>query len=244
MSNLNEELLAGDLRDLVDNIFEIDSYRSKMGEDADIVVLSFNVRSVDAAKDLVNFVERGYDFVMDGDFTPGELRDTKYKVFVELQRTRKVVNQIIELLNGIEKLTNIDDFKFRYYKSFHSVEATPKELTDAIPTNKDDYEERKKQQHMNNFSNFFNRSYLESVNVENDDIIFQKKFAEPLRMKIKAFGDKKEVFENLTGAYMFERNDIGEIMYLSKYIGEYNIAKVGTDFVLENETKALVLHKI
>ena len=37
---LNEELIAGDLKMLVDNIFEIDSYASKMGSDKDIVVLA------------------------------------------------------------------------------------------------------------------------------------------------------------------------------------------------------------
>jgi len=54
---LNEELIAGDLKMLVDNIFEIDSYASKMGSDKDIVVLSFNVESLAPAKDLVRFLE-------------------------------------------------------------------------------------------------------------------------------------------------------------------------------------------
>ena len=37
---LNEDLLAGDLKMLVRNIYEIDSYSSKMGSDKDIVVLN------------------------------------------------------------------------------------------------------------------------------------------------------------------------------------------------------------
>ena len=36
-------LQAKDLRNLVYDIFEIDSFKSKMGEDKDIVVLSFSV---------------------------------------------------------------------------------------------------------------------------------------------------------------------------------------------------------
>ena len=55
---------------LVDNIFEIDSYASKMGSDKDIVVLSLNVESLSPAKDLVRFLERGYDFVLDADSSP------------------------------------------------------------------------------------------------------------------------------------------------------------------------------
>ena len=36
-------LRNGDLANLVDNVFEIDSYASKMGEDKNIVTLSFSV---------------------------------------------------------------------------------------------------------------------------------------------------------------------------------------------------------
>ena len=184
---LNEELLAGDLRMLVDNIFEIDSYNSKMGSDKDIVVLAFTVKYEEAAKDLVNFIERGYDFVLDADSTPGELSDGKYKVFVEIERNRRINKQILEILNGMKKLTNIDNFKFRYYKSFHSIDATEENLKEEIPSNKDEYEQRINEKQMNNFSNFFSRSYLESISVDNDDLIFQKKYAEQLRMKIKTF---------------------------------------------------------
>ena len=73
----NEELLAGDLKMLVDNIFEIDSYASKMGSDKDVVVVSFTVDQKEPAEDLVNFCERGYEFILDADSTPGELNDGK-----------------------------------------------------------------------------------------------------------------------------------------------------------------------
>jgi hypothetical protein len=97
MQQLNEGLHAGDLRMLVDNIFEIDSYASKMGEDKEIVVLSFTVNSKEPADDLVNFVENGYDFVLDADTSPGELSDGKYKVFVEIERNRHITKQILNL---------------------------------------------------------------------------------------------------------------------------------------------------
>ena len=66
---------AGDLRDLVKPIFEIDSYKSKMGDDQDIVVVSFTVNEDQAASDLVDFIEKGYDFVLDADSTSGEIED-------------------------------------------------------------------------------------------------------------------------------------------------------------------------
>lgn len=244
MSQLNEELLANDLEDLIGHIFEIDSYKSKIGSDKDIVVLSFTVESSDAAKDLVNFLERGYDYILDADATPGELNDGKYKVFAEMERTRRVPEQIVEMLYGVGKISNHKDFKFRYYKSFHSIPATIENLISHIPISKEDYEGKLDEQYLNNFHNFFNRSYLDSINVDENDIIFQKRFAEPLRMKIVNFGDKSDVYSSVEGKVMFEHTDVGEVVFLSKYIGEYNISKIGRSFIFENKNKALVLQPV
>ncbi len=243
MPQLNEGLLSGDLKFLVDNIFEVDSYASKMGEDKDIVVLSFTVNSQNPANDLVEFVENGYDFVLDADISPGELDDGKYKVFVEIERNKRIHEQILELLNGVKNLAEINDFKFRYYKSFHSLDATRENLDGTIPKSKNDYEVSIQENHLNNFSNFFGRSFLEQVSVDNNDIVFQRKYAEPLRMRIKDFGKTTEVYETIKGPIMLESKDISEVLYFTKYIGNYNITKVGGQFIFENEGYALALEK-
>jgi hypothetical protein len=244
MRQLNEGLQAGDLKMLVDNIFEIDSYASKMGEDKDIVVLAFTVKSREPADDFVNFVENGYDFVLDADASPGELSDGKYKVFVEIERNRRIAQQITELLNGIGLLADIEEFKFRYYKSFHSVDADESNLDEMIPKTKEDYETNIQENVMNNFSNFFGRSYLEQVSVDHEDIIFQKKFSGPLRMRIADFGTKADVYDNIVGPIMLEGSSMSEIMYFTKYVGNYNITKVGDKFVFENGKHAVALEKI
>jgi hypothetical protein len=240
----NEELLTGDLRMLVDNIFEIDSYSSKMGSDKDVVVLSFTVEQKEPADDLVNFCERGYNFVLDADATPGELSDGKYKVFVEMERNRHVPENIMELLDGVGKLAEIDDFKFRYYKSFQSRPVNQESLSETIPTTKDDYEIAIQENKLNNFTNFFGRSYLENINVQDDDITFQRMYAEPLRMRIKDAGLKENVYNKLEGRIMIESRDMAEILYLTKYIGNYNITKIGNTFVFENENFAIALEKL
>jgi hypothetical protein len=238
---LNEDLREGDLRGLVHHIFEIDSYSSKMGEDADVVVISFTVESKDPAEDLVNFVERGYDFVLDADVTPGELNDGKYKVFVEIERNRKISDQIAEMIDGVKKLTGLDKFKFRYYKSFKSLPADESNLTEVVPTSKDDYEVKIQENNLNNFSNFFNQSYIESISVDDEDIVFQKKYADPLRLKIKNFGLKKDVYNSISGPMMIESKDIAEVLYITKYVGNFNINKIGNCFIFENKNYALAL---
>jgi len=237
-------LHSNDLVHLVSNIFEIDSYASKMGSDNDVVVLSFTVEDHEPATDLVNFIERGYEFVLDADSTPGELKDGRYKVFVEMERNKHVPEQIMEILSGVQRLTGIDDFKFRYYKSFTSIPVSEETLSENIPTSKQDYEVTIKENSLNNFSNFFNRSFIEAVSADNEDLIFQKMYSDPLRMRIKGFGTTQAVYESLPGRIMLESKDMAEVLFLSKYLGNYNITKVNGVYVCENSGYAVALEKL
>jgi hypothetical protein len=242
MHQLSEELLAGDLEDMVKHIFEIDSYKSKMGNDSDVVVLTFNAKTYNSATDLVNFIERGYEFVLDAEHSPGELNDGTYTVFVEMPRNRRIHEQIDELLDGMTKLTKLDEFRFRYYKSFRSEPATLDNLDKIIPKTKDDYEVMKNQRNINNFSEFFNRSYVENISMDDDDIVFQKKFQDPLRLQLVDFGRKHEVYGNINGKVMVEQRDIGESLFLARYIGaDYNIIKIDNKFIFENAGYALAV---
>ena len=56
---LSEGLEQGDLDRLVHNKLHVDEFKSKMGSDADIIVLSFKVDGKEPARDLMNFIERG-----------------------------------------------------------------------------------------------------------------------------------------------------------------------------------------
>ena len=75
-------------------MFEVDSFRSKMGEDQDVCVVSFKVKDRSPAKDLMEFIEMGYPFVLDADVSSGEDNNGEYSVFVEISRTPKLAEQI------------------------------------------------------------------------------------------------------------------------------------------------------
>jgi hypothetical protein len=241
---VNEDLVFGDLVNLVSHVFEIDSYKSKIGEDGDMVVLSFTADSKAPADDLARFFEMGYQFVVDADATNGPVENGKFKVFVEIERNRHVPKQIVELLDGASRLTNSNNWKFRYYKSFKSVPADLETLEAAIPTNLDDYEERIANNTMNNFSNFFNRGFIENVSVLEDDIRFEKMFAESINMRIKDFDRKDELYSRVPGAIKLESKDMSEVMFLTKYFGNYNITKISDTYIFENNGYAVALEKI
>ena len=64
-SPLFESLSFKDMEGLMKPTIHVDEFSSKMGDDDDVVVLSFFVRDQQAAKDLVNWFEKGYDFVLE-----------------------------------------------------------------------------------------------------------------------------------------------------------------------------------
>ena len=64
----------------------VDEYAAKMGKDSDIVTLSFIVKSETAGNDLVDWFERGYDWVLDASLSEGEIEPNRWLVFVEMNR--------------------------------------------------------------------------------------------------------------------------------------------------------------
>jgi len=235
-------LTKGDLRDLVDEIIEIDSYKSKMGSDEDIVTVAFSTMTTESATDLADFIERGYSFVLDADATPGEQSDGTYKVFVEIQRDKAVPSQIEELANGVKNLTDMKEIKFRYYKNFRSVPLTQAALEEVMPVDADEYNITVNESNLNNYKNFFNRSFVEDVSMRNDIITIKKTYADPVQFKFIDFGPAQETLDNISES--FNANDFSEIIFLSKYIGDYNITKYGNKLTFENENHVLVLERI
>jgi hypothetical protein len=240
---LNESLQADDLRDLVDEVFDIDSYKSKIGQDEDIVVLSFTVDSEDPAKDLENFFEMGYNFVLDGDVTAGETDEGAYRVYVELERGRHVAEQIFELVEGVKKLTGLEEMRFRYFKSFKSKDATLENLKRVVPKDKASYEIATQENGLNNFSNFFSNSFSESLNVLGESITFKRAYSGPVSFNIINSGPKKDVYNLVKGPIVLESKDMAEVMFLTKVIGNYNITKIGSTFIFENSGWAVALER-
>ena len=236
-------LQTGDLKHMVSKVFEIDSYASKMGDDKNIVTLSFSVKDKQPAEDLANFLEKGYSFILDADVTAGEQSDGTYKVFVEIQRERGVHDNINELIDGVGKLADIDSFKFRYYKDFRSKDATLEEFQSNIPDEPENYGIVATEANMNNFKNFFNRSYVDQITMnENDIITIGKKYAEPLNFKFIDIGEKDDILNNINESLNF--NDFAEVIFLSKYVGDYNITKYGNKLTFENAGKTLVVERL
>jgi hypothetical protein len=241
---INESLRANDLRDLVKKVFEIDNFKSKIGRDEDIVTLSFTVDQDDAAKDLENFFEMGYSFILDADCTPGETDDGTYKVFVELERTRHSAKQIHELVQGVEKITGMEDMRFRYFKNFKSHSATLENLEAIVPLNKDAYKLAAERHKLDNFQEFFSRSYADDIKLLDESISFKRAYSGEVKFNIVDSGSKQDIYDSIKGPIVLETKNMAEVMFLSKVIGNYNINKIGDTFIFENGSWAVALKRI
>jgi hypothetical protein len=113
---LSESLAFKDLDGLMKPTIHVDEFSSKMGDDDDIIVVSFFVRDQQAAKDLMNWFEKGYDFVVDADRSPGEIKPNRYLVYVELRRRSTAGGHVEQLLNDLNTLTEfeVDDWSMHY----------------------------------------------------------------------------------------------------------------------------------
>jgi hypothetical protein len=85
----------------------VDEYSAKMGKDSEIVTVAFTVKSEAAGNDLVDWLERGYNYVLDASLSEGEISPGKHLVFVEMNRRTTVPERIVEMLNDLETLTGM-----------------------------------------------------------------------------------------------------------------------------------------
>lgn len=139
---LNEGLGYKDMEGMMKPTVHIDEFSSKMGEDADVIVVSFFVRDKQAAKDLMNWFEKGYDFVLDADQSPGEIKPNRYLVYLEMRRRNAAPGQIDEILKDLNTLTEYepDDWIMVYKQKKH--EWSPETFAKLVPLTPNEYRER------------------------------------------------------------------------------------------------------
>ena len=141
---LDEGLEQNDLARLVSHELHIDEFKSKLGKDSDVVVLSFKVTGKEPAFDLVNFIEKGYEWVIDADVSSGEMDDGAYLVFVESDRTPQIPKNIVGLISDLENITNLSptEWVVRYKNTGVKEPLTMDSITDLVPLTAQDYNQR------------------------------------------------------------------------------------------------------
>jgi len=237
-------LQPNDLQDFVSEIFTVDSFKSKMGKDNDIAVLAFEVKDQEPAKDLMNFIEKGYDFVLDADISTGENNKGKYNVFVEMERDRHLPERINTILDEVSRLTSIKDWKFRYYKNFESVPFNEDSAGEVIPLDSDSYTNMTEKYRQTELDRFFNRGVTEQHYVKENVVEFGRHASGKVRMEVVEEGSTEEILSKYAGAVSLDEASMSEVLFLTKFMGNYNIQKIGENLFFTNGVRTKVLKRI
>ena len=143
MRKLAEALEYKDMEGMLKPTLHVDEFASKMGDDDEIIVLSFFVRSAQAARDLENWFEKGYDWVMDADTSPGEIRPGRYLVYVEMRRRSRVPEQVQTMLEDLSTLTEFQSDQWQMHYGDQEVPFTVEAFARLVPLSPKAYREQK-----------------------------------------------------------------------------------------------------
>jgi len=164
---LNEGL---DYHSMVNQIkpkVSIDEYKAQMGKDSDIVTLAFTVNSELAGKDLVNWFEKGYDYVLDASVSEGEISPGKFLVFVEMNRRSTVPSRLIEMLSDLETLTDLSITDWTVTVNDEDYDADVDILKQVVILSPHDYRETKENE--TELNEFRDLAGLENKKLYTDD---------------------------------------------------------------------------
>lgn len=224
-TQLFEGLRRGDLEGLISPKFTIDHYSSKMGEDRDVIVVEFSATNRMPATDLMEFLEKGYPFVLDADTSAGEEADGKYRVFVEFDRTNKFPDQLQEVLEGMTYLCDQKDWSFHYQKGGRYSEFSEDSVSAAVPLSPTEYDTRLLEFKSRDVAAVLGNEEV-SVN-ESNEVKFSNSGVQPCSYTLLAVGKYDDLCK-----MMPKQADITDLLeaksvYLTKYFGGYGY-DVGT----------------
>ena len=223
--------------------FEVDTFRSKMGEDRDVCVISFQVKDREPARDLMEFIEKGYEFVLDADVSSGENNKGEYSVFVEMSRTPELAEQIKEITYGVKKLTGIKEFKFKYHKEGREHAVTEETLSKVIPLKPNDYDGLMQTMKTESIKKFFSKTLMDNLTLDGNVITIHKPFNKQLQLEIIKEASTESILEGTEDAFAVDEASMSEIFWLTKVLGDYNINKVGESFVFNNGSASMLLKR-
>lgn len=185
---LNEGLRSGDLEHLVLPLLSIDEYKSKLGNDDQVIVVGFFVEDDDPAHDLSRFIEMGANNILDSEPSPAPNEDGYYIVFIECTRDSNFPTTLLDILAEIKHLVCIDEWKFKPYGHTKSVTVTAENIQKHVSLGND-------KKIKEGIGDFLTDTFLNSVRFDHGRLIIDHRCGSEA-YRIVNFGN-----ENIIGAF-------------------------------------------
>jgi hypothetical protein len=145
---------------------------------------------------------------------------------------------------GVKKLTGIDDWKFKYHKNSTVHEVSEDTLRDVIPASARDYDGLMNKFKTEGIKRFFNKTLMDDLTLDGDIITIHKPFDKKIQLRMVKESDADSILEGSTDTVTLDQEAMSEIFWLTKVLGNYNINKIGENFMFDNNGQAMLLQRI
>lgn len=232
---LKEGLKVGDLKDLAINTISIDQYESKIDDNS--IVVAFYILYRQPAIDLNRFIQKSAVDILDTEMSPAPTEDGYYVIFVELSRNSKFPQKLMWLVNTLKALLDINDWYFRSYKNHNAVELNLENIKKYVDTNSI----------KENIMNYFKNSILESLEIKNNNLIFERN-GSSLNAKFIGYGYPGSLFErfNLNDKpFKLDESAQEKTRQIASFLGEnWDVENIDDYYILNNSTDKSVIIKL
>lgn len=231
-----KSILQNEMKDFISKHITIDSHQAKLGNDNDVSVLKLESSDKAVAKDIVSFIESGFKFVLDADFSPSKNKQGYYDIFVEVERNQDLPKNIISLTRDIENVTGMMPWTFSFYKDTENHKLTHENLVNQIPTNPSEYEFLTSDTVDEDIAKFFESASIKKINREGKTLTLNKLYS-------KHIFEMKSMNTKVThGTYKIDTSSESQSDYINSWLGAgFRVVKFEDAFKVTKNDKTLIL---
>ena len=85
---------------------------------------------------------------------------------------------------------------------------------------------------------------MDDLTLDKDVITIHKPFNQIVKLKIVKEDSVNSILEGVEDTITMDESSMSEIFWLTKVMGDYNINKVGENFMFDNNGQAMLLQRI
>ena len=241
MAGLREDIimksiLHHEMKDFLSPNISVDSHQAKLGKDNDVSVLKFESANKDVAKDLVSFIESGFKFVLDADFTPSKNKNGAFDIFVEVERNEDLPENIMKLTRDIEQVTGILPWKFTFYKNEDSHKLTQENLSNQIPTTASEYDFLTSDTVDEDIAKFFESTDVKNIKRNGKILTLNKLYS-------KHIFEMKAMDTSITGGvFKIDTSSESQSSYINSWLGAgFKVVKLDDSFKVSKNDKSIIM---
>lgn len=113
---ISENIKKNELEGMILPVVSIDEFEPKSGTENEVIVIAFYCKEFNVSKDLRDFLEKTIIRTLDIDLSNNCDENGNYLVFVELQRKKNSIQEILDLTKEVNRLSPYKEWKVSMFR--------------------------------------------------------------------------------------------------------------------------------